>query len=177
MKAGVVTNANKGVDAGVTVAGMLFGTRELYRFADRNADLRLVPSSVTHGILSLARLQKFTSINSALEVDLTGQVNAEAIGADHIGAVGGQVDFIRGSALSSGGVSIIALPSTGKDGRSRIVNRLSGPVTTARSDVDFVATEHGVARLRGKSLRERMRALVEVAAPEHREGLMRDAGC
>lgn len=174
MKAGVVTNANKGVDAGVTIAGMLFGTRELYRFANRNTDFRLVPSSVTHGILSLSHLQKFTSINSALEVDLTGQVNAEAIGADHLGAVGGQVDFIRGAALSPGGVSIIALPSTGKDGRSRIVAHLNGPVTTARSDVDFVATEHGVAALRGKSLSERVRALVDIAAPEHREDLRRD---
>jgi acyl-CoA hydrolase len=108
-------------------------------------------------------------------VDISGQVNAEAIGGDHIGAVGGQVDFVRAAVQSEGGVSIIALPATGKKGDSKIVSRLSGPVTTARSDVDVIATEHGAVRLRGLSIRERVRALVSVAAPEHREALMRAA--
>lgn len=173
MRAGAVTNEHKGVDAGVTVGGMLFGTRALYRFADRNPDLRLGPAVVTHRLASLARLRRFTAINSALEVDLTGQVNAEAVGSLQVGAVGGQVDFIRGAAASEGGVSIIALPATDKSGRSRIVASLSGPVTTARSDVDVIATEHGVARLRGLSLGARQRALIQLAAPEHREALER----
>ncbi len=175
MERGVVTNAHKSMDAGVTISGVLFGTQRLYRFAHRNPRIRLCPTSYTHAIATLSRVRALVSINSALEVDLTGQVNAEAIGPDHIGAVGGQVDFVRAAAQSEGGVSIIALPATGRRGDSRIVNRLSGPVTTARSDVDVVATEHGIARLRGLSLRERIRAMVAIAAPEQRDALLRQA--
>ena len=175
MQCGAVTNAHKGIDAGVTVSGVLFGTHSLYRFAHRNPQIRLCPTSYTHHIATLSRLKNFVSINSALEVDLTGQVNAEAIGGDTIGAVGGQVDTIRGAATSEGGVSIVALPASGKQGDPKIVSRLSGPVTTARSDVDVVATEHGVARLRGRSLRQRIRALIAIAPPEHRERLRAEA--
>ncbi|HEY8357464.1 MAG TPA: acetyl-CoA hydrolase/transferase C-terminal domain-containing protein [Ramlibacter sp.] len=175
MERGVITNAHKSIDPGVTISGVLFGTQRLYRFAHRNPDIRLCPTSYTHDLATVSKVRNLVSINSALEVDLTGQVNAEAIGSDHIGAVGGQVDFVRGAGVSTGGVSIIALPSTGKTGDSKIVSRLSGPVTTARSDVDVVATEHGVARLRGLGLRERVRALATIAAPEHREALLRDA--
>lgn len=175
MERGVITNAHKSLDPGVTISGVLFGTQRLYRFADRNPQLRLCPTSYTHSIATLSQVRALVSINSALEVDLTGQVNAEAIGSEYIGAVGGQVDFVRAAAQSEGGVSIIALPSTGKKGDSKIVSRLSGPVTTSRSDVDVIATEHGIARLRGLSLRERVRAMAGVAAPEHREALLRDA--
>jgi acyl-CoA hydrolase len=175
MERGVITNEHKGLDPGVTISGVLFGTTRLYRFAHRNPDVRLCPTSYTHDLATLSKLRNLVSINSALEVDLTGQVNAEAIGGDHIGAVGGQVDFVRAAVQSEGGVSIIALPATGKKGDSKIVSRLSGPVTTARSDVDVIATEHGAVRLRGLSIRERVRAMVSVAAPEHREALMRDA--
>jgi acyl-CoA hydrolase len=175
MERGVITNENKGLDPGVTISGVLFGTTRLYRFAHRNSDIRLCPTSYTHSLATLSKLRNLVSINSALEVDLTGQVNAEAIGSDHIGAVGGQVDFVRAAVQSEGGVSIIALPATGKKGDSKIVSRLSGPVTTARSDVDVIATEHGAVRLRGLSIRERVRAMVSIAAPGHREGLMRDA--
>ncbi|MBL8381556.1 MAG: acetyl-CoA hydrolase/transferase family protein [Burkholderiales bacterium] len=174
---GVVTNAHKGVDPGVTVAGVLLGTQRLYRFAHRNPALRLAPTEVTHGAAALGRLRRLVSINSALEVDLTGQVNAEAFGADYIGAVGGQVDYVRAAARSADGLSIIALPATAGDGSvSRIVASLSGPVTTARSDVDVVVTEHGVAHLRGRTLRERVRAMLAIAAPEHREAIARAAG-
>jgi acetyl-CoA hydrolase len=107
-------------------------------------------------------------------VDLSGQVNAEAIGSDYIGAVGGQVDFVRAS-VQTGGTSIIAFASTGRRGDSKVVAQLSGPVTTARSDVDIIVTEHGVAQLRGRSLRERARAMVAIAAPECRDALMRQA--
>lgn len=175
MERGVVTNSHKGLDPGVTISGVLFGTQRLYRFAHRNPQIRLCPTSYTHTLATLSKLRNLVSINSALEVDLTGQVNAEAIGSDHIGAVGGQVDFVRAAVQSEGGVSIIALPATDKKGDSKIVNRLSGPVTTARSDVDVIATEHGIARLRGLSLRERVRAMVAIAAPEHRDALMREA--
>ena len=175
MRTGVVSNEHKGIDPGVTVSGVLFGTSRLYGFADRNPALRLCNTSYTHGAATLARVQRLFSVNSALEIDLTGQVNAEAVGPDYIGAVGGQVDFVRAAALSPGGVSVIALTSTGRRGDSKIVARLDGPVTTPRSDVDLVATEHGVARLRGKSLRERARALIAIAAPEHRDALARAA--
>ena len=172
---GAVTNAYKGVDEGISVAGVLIGTERLYRFADRNAGLRLCPTSYTHDLSVLARVRRLVSINSALEVDLTGQVNAEAVGSDYIGAVGGQVDYVRAATRSEGGLSIVALPSGGRRGESRIVCRLGGPVTTPRSDVDVIATEHGIARLRGRSLRERVRAMVAIAAPEHRDALMREA--
>jgi Acetyl-CoA hydrolase len=132
--------------------------------------------SYTHAIDVLSRLSRYVSINSALEVDLTGQVNAESIGRDYIGAVGGQVDFVRAGGRSPGGASIIALPSSAKGGTlSRIVARLSGPVTTARSDVDVVATENGAVRLRGVSLRDRVPAMIGLAAPQHRESLEREA--
>jgi acyl-CoA hydrolase len=173
---GAVSNAHKGLDEGVTVSGVLFGTRErLYRFAHKNPQIRLCPTSYTHAIGVLARVKNLVSINSALEVDLTGQVNAEAIGADHIGAVGGQLDYVRGAAQSAGGVSIVALPAAGRQGESKIVSRLSGPVTTPRSDVDVIATEHGIARLRGRGLRERVKAMVAIAPPAHRERLLREA--
>jgi acyl-CoA hydrolase len=173
---GVVTNAAKGMDPGVSITGVLFGTdAKLYRFAHRNPALKLCPVNYTHALDVLSQLQRFVSINSALEVDLTGQVNAESIGGDYIGAVGGQVDFVRAAGRSSGGTSIIALPSTAGGGAlPRIVARLSGPVTTARSDVDIVATEHGAVRLRGLALRERAQAMIGLAAPQHREALARE---
>lgn len=175
MERGVVTNAHKGMDAGITVSGVLFGTERLYRFAHHNPQIKLCQTSHTHAAASLARLNKLVSINSALEVDLTGQVNAEAIGSDYIGAVGGQVDFVRAAAQSEGGASIIALGALGKKGDTKIVARLSGPVTTARSDVDVVATEYGAVRLQGLSLRQRIKAMISIAAPEHRDILAKQA--
>lgn len=175
IECGAISNAHKEIDAGVTVTGSLIGTSRLYRFADGRQGLRMCPSSHTHALGVVGQLRRFVSVNSALEVDLTGQVNAEAIGRDYLGGVGGQVDFVRAAAQSEGGVSIIALPSTGRKGESRVVAQLSGPVTTARSDVDVVATEHGVARLRGRSLRDRVRALVAIAAPEQRAALLERA--
>ncbi|MEO8279337.1 MAG: acetyl-CoA hydrolase/transferase C-terminal domain-containing protein [Ideonella sp.] len=175
MERGVITNEHKSLDAGVTISGVLFGTQRLYRFAHHNPQLRLCPTSYTHATATVSRLQRLVSINSALEVDLTGQINAEAIGSEYIGGVGGQVDFVRAATQSEHGVSIIALPASGKRGDSKIVARLSGPVTTPRSDVDVIATEHGAVRLRGLGIRERIRAMVSIAAPEHRENLLREA--
>jgi acyl-CoA hydrolase len=177
VECGAVTNAFKGTDAGVSIAGVLFGTDErLYRFAHGNPMLRLCPISVTHSQEVLSRLSSFVSVNSALEVDITGQVNAESVRGDYIGAVGGQVDYVRAAGRSTGGASIIALSSSAKGGgASRIVSRLSGPVTTPRSDVDIVATEHGAVRLKGLTFSERIRALIQIAAPQHREQLERDA--
>lgn len=175
--AGVVTNAAKPLDAGITVAGSLFGTARLFAFADRNPSVRLRPPSVTHGIGVMARIPGFTAINSGLEVDLSGQVNGEVAGDSYVGAVGGQVDFVRGALASEGGRSIIALPATARGGAvSRIVASLDGrPVTSLRSDADLVVTQWGVAELRGRSLAERARQMIGIAAPEFREDLERAA--
>ncbi|HEX2540154.1 MAG TPA: acetyl-CoA hydrolase/transferase C-terminal domain-containing protein [Caldimonas sp.] len=177
VESGALTNACKGIDVGVSITGVLFGTDDrLYRHAHRNPALKVCPIDYTHAADVLARLPRYVSINSALEVDLTGQVNAESIGGDYIGAVGGQVDFVRAARRSPGGASIIALPSAARRGTlSRIVGRLSGPVTTARSDVDIVATENGAVRLRGLPFKARVKAMIELAAPQHREALSREA--
>lgn len=171
---GVVTNTYKEIDAGISVAAVLIGTRTLYRHVHRNESFRLCEAEYSHGAASLARLQRFHSVNSALEVDLTGQVNSEAIGREFLGTIGGQVDFVRAATLSSGGMSIIALPSTARLS-SRIVAQLSGPVTTARSDVDVIVTEHGSAHLRGLSSRARAQSMIALAAPAFREGLHQQA--
>jgi acetyl-CoA hydrolase len=172
---GVVTNAYKGRDPGRTVTGGLFGTQRLRDFAVRNGLLEMRSVEYTHHIAVTASLALFHTINSAIEIDLSGQANAEVAGDRYLGAVGGQVDFVRGGAASPGGRSIIALPSTTPDGRhSRIVASLEGrPVTTARSDIDVVVTEYGAAHLRGCPLRERARRLIEIAHPDHRESLLR----
>lgn len=177
IEAGVITNEHKPFDTGVTVAGSLFGTARLFVFADRNPALRLVPAEVSHGVDVMARLPGFTALNSAVEVDLTGQVNAEVAGPHYVGAVGGQVDFVRAGNTAPGGRSIIALPSTARDGTvSRIVASLDGrPVTSLRSDADLVVTEWGVAELRGRSLAERARRLIAVADPAFRDDLERAA--
>lgn len=171
IEAGTITNARKEVDAGISVTAVLLGREKLYRFAERNPLIKLRPSWHTHDG-DLHRLKRLVSINSALEVDLTGQVGAEETGGQIVSAIGGQPDLVRAGHRSAGGHSIIALPSTARDGTvSRIVQRLSGPVTTARSDVDVVVTEHGWAELRGKSLSERAKALTSIADPAHRESL------
>jgi acyl-CoA hydrolase len=171
MQAGVITNARKPLDAGVSVTTTLVGSAELHRFAHRNPAVALKPSSYTHNEVVLAQFPALFAINAAAEVDLTGQVNAERIGRNIIGGVGGQADFARAAARSPGGASIIALPATASDGSSRIVARLSGPVTTPRADVDIIVTEHGVADLRGASERERARRILAIAAPAARESL------
>lgn len=173
MLAGALTNARKPMDAGVSVTTTLVGSAALHRFAHRNQAVALKPSSYTHNEVVLAQLPALFAINAAAEVDLTGQVNAERIGASVIGGVGGQADFARAAARSLGGASIIALPATASDGSSRIVARLSGPVTTPRADVDFIVTEHGVADLRGASERERARRILAIAAPAARDALER----
>ncbi|KAA9166003.1 acetyl-CoA hydrolase/transferase family protein [Amycolatopsis acidicola] len=170
MEAGVITNARKSLDRGHAVAGLLMGTRRLFDFADRNPAVVLRETAYTHDPEVLAAQDRLVAINSALEVDLSGQVNAEVAGADYVGAVGGAADFLRGAARSRGGVPVVALPATAGDA-SRIVASLSGPVSTARSDAGFVVTEFGVADLRGQSLRVRQERLLAIAHPGHRQAL------
>jgi acyl-CoA hydrolase len=176
MEQGVITNARKPIDPGLAIAGGLLGTRRLFDFADHNRSMRLMTFDYTHNAGILARQGKILAINSAVEVDLTGQVNAEVASGQYIGAIGGQGDFVRGVQVSPQGRSVIALPATARDDKvSRIVSRLSGPVTTARGDADLIATEHGIAELRGQPIAERVRRMIAIAHPAFREALEREA--
>jgi acyl-CoA hydrolase len=176
VEAGVITNALKSIDPGVSITGALIGTRRLYEFVDRNPKISMRNSSYTHNEAVLSRLTRLVTINSALEVDLTGQVNAEQSGSQYFGGTGGQVDYVRAGSRSPGGRSIIALPATAKGGKiSRITPALSGPVTTARSEVDVVVTEFGAAELKGQTLAQRTRRLIDIAHPDFRVELDRAA--
>jgi len=173
---GVVTNATKEIDRGISVTGALIGSQRLFDFAHRNPTLCLRSSRSTHGEAILSTIRNLVTINSAIEVDLTGQVNAEQAGLNFLGAVGGQIDFVRAGSRSAHGRSLIVLPSTALDGaKSRIVSRLNGPVTTARSEIDVIITEFGAAELKGQSLATRARRLVAVAHPRLRENLDKEA--
>lgn len=173
-EAGALTNARKSIDRGLAVAGLLMGGERLRRWAHRNPALRLRATEYTHRAEVLASIDRLVALNAALEVDLTGQVNAEVAGGTYVGAVGGAIDFLRGAARSRGGLPIVALPATAK-GASRIVATLSGPVSTPRADAGLIVTEHGVADLRGATLSQRVRRLIDIAAPECREDLDRQA--
>jgi acyl-CoA hydrolase len=176
VEAGVVTNARKPFDTGVSVAGLLLGTQRLYDWAHRNPLLAMRGADYTHGEPVLTRIPNLVTINSAIEVDLTGFVNAEASGAAYLGGTGGQVDYVRAGSRARGGRSIIALPSTAKGGTiSRIVSRLNGPVTTARSEVDVIVTEFGSAELKGQPIAERVRRMIAIAHPDFQEDLDRAA--
>ena len=154
--------------------GELAGDREFYEFCGKTRLIRMATTRVTHDVLSLAKLPRFTSINSTVEVDLQGQANGETIGPVQISGVGGSQDYVDAASLSRGGLSILALPSTTEDGkRSRIVSRLApgAVVTTPRYSIDTVVSEFGVARLKGKSLRARAEALIAIAHPDFRPAL------
>ena len=171
---GVVTGARKTIDRGRHVTAYAIGSPALYRWAAERPDVRFRPVNYTHGAGTLARIDRFVSINSALEIDLGGQVNAEMIRGAQVTGTGGSVDFMRGAAGSRGGRSIVALGATAGGGRvSRIVPRLGeGNAPTAlRTDVDYVVTEYGAAHLRHLPERARAAALVEIAAPEFRAAL------
>ena len=171
---GVITNAHKGRDAGQTVSGGLFGTGRLRAFAEASGSIDLRSVEYTHDLSVSSTLKQFHAINSALEVDLSGQANAEVAGGRYLGAVGGLADFVHAGLLSKGGKSILSFASTTPDGKqSRIVTQLQGPVTVARSDAEYVVTEFGVAHLRGCGLRERARRLIAIAHPDFRESLTR----
>jgi 4-hydroxybutyrate CoA-transferase len=171
---GVITNARKTINPGKFVCTFLMGSRVLYDFVDKNPAVELAPVDYVNDPFVIAQHDDMISINSALQVDLMGQVNAEMIGARQFSGVGGQVDFVRGAGRSKGGKSIIAMPSTAAGGKlSRIcleIDRGAG-VTTSRTDVHYVVTEFGVADLRGKSLRRRAEALIAIAHPNFRDML------
>lgn len=171
---GVMTCERKTFHAGKMVAGFLLGTRRLYDFVHDNPVVELHPTEYVNDPFNIAMNDRMVAINSAIEVDITGQVCADSIGTRLYSGVGGQVDFIRGAARSKGGLPIIALPSTAKRGElSRIVPTLKqgAGVVTSRNDVHYIVTEFGVADLYGRSIRERAMALVDIAHPKFREEL------
>lgn len=174
MAAGVITNARKTIDVGVSIAGVAMGGSTLCDFVHRNAAVQFRSVEYTHAPHVLAGIDRFTAINSAIEVDLSGQINTEVARGAYVGAVGGALDFLRGAHLSRGGLPIVALPATAGTGLhkvSRIVVSLSGPATIPRSDAGLIVTEYGVADLRGLPLLERAKRLISIAAPEFREEL------
>jgi acyl-CoA hydrolase len=178
VEAGVITGSRKEVHRGKLVSSFLMGTQRLYDFVHDNPMVELHPIDYTNDTALIRRHRRMVAINSAIEVDLTGQVCADSIGHRLYSGVGGQMDFMRGAALAEEGKPIIALPSTAKKGTvSRIVSRLKdgAGVVTTRAHVHYVVTEYGVAYLHGKSLRERARALVAIAHPDFREDLRREA--
>ncbi|MDP2274071.1 MAG: acetyl-CoA hydrolase/transferase C-terminal domain-containing protein [Archangium sp.] len=177
LERGVVTNEFKRRQRGRTVASFVMGTQRLYDFVHDNPSVELRDCSDVNDTAVIRQQPKMTAINSAIEVDMTGQVAADSIGERVYSGVGGQMDFIRGATLSEGGKAIIALPSTTAKGESRIVPRLKAGATvvTTRAHVRYVVTEHGVADLYAKSLAARVQALISIAAPQHREALEVDA--
>ena len=175
IQSGVLSCRRKTLYCGKAVATFCMGTRRLYDFVHDNPFFEFLPTEIVNDPFVIAQNDRMVSINSALQVDLTGQVCADSIGSRFYSGIGGQVDFIRGAARSRGGRSIIALPSTFKQGQgSRIVPTLTegAGVVTTRADVDTVVTEFGIAELKGRTVRERALALVSVAHPDHREALL-----
>ena len=171
MEAGVINNLRKSIDPGVSVAGVMMGSRRIHDFAHRNRAVQFRSTTYTHDPDVLARIDRFVALNSALEVDLSGQINAEVAGDSYVGAVGGALDFLRGARRARGGLPVVALPSTAAKGASRIVATLSGPVSTPRSDAGIIVTEYGVADLRGLTLRQRRERLLAIAHPDYRSAL------
>lgn len=174
LERGVITNRRKSRNPGRMDLGEIMGTDRLFTFVHENPVVNMEPSSLIHNSRVVATLERFVSINSAIEVDLTGQVNAESLGERQVAGVGGQFDFVEGACWAPGGRSIIALPSTGRGGEvSRLVARLGAgaKVTTPRHLTDCVVTEFGRAELRGRSVEQRARALIGLAHPRFREHL------
>ncbi|MBU2527306.1 MAG: 4-hydroxybutyrate CoA-transferase [Bacteroidetes bacterium] len=170
---GVITGAYKGVNPGRAMATFLVGSKKLYDFVDDNPFVEMRASNIVNDAARIKKNPRMVAINSAIEVDLTGQICADSIGCSMYSGVGGQMDFIRGASLSKGGKAIIALPSITKNGISRIVPFLKqgAGVVTTRAHVHYVITEYGVAYLYGKTLKQRVRALVDIAHPDHRAEL------
>lgn len=176
-RAGAITNKFKKRLCGKIVSSFVLGTRKVYDFIDDNPQVILMDAAYTNDTHVIRQNPKVIAINSAIEVDLTGQVCADSIGSRIYSGIGGQMDFMRGAALSQGGKPIIALPSTTSRGESKITPFLKqgAGVTTTRAHVHYVVTEHGIAHLFGKTLKERAKALIQIAAPQFREELEKAA--
>ncbi len=174
---GVITGRNKNLHPYKIIISFAMGTQGFYQWLDNNSMVEIYPVDYTNNPFVIAENDNMVSINSAISVDLLGQVAADALGTRQFSGVGGQVDFVRGARGSKGGRSVIAIPSTAARGKvSRIVPGLDRgqAVTTSRNDVDYVVTEYGIAQLRGRTVKQRARALIEIAHPEFREQLSSD---
>ncbi len=177
VEAGVITGSRKEIDCHKIVATAVIGAKKIYDFVHENEMVELKASNYTHGIMKLSQLRNFVSLNSAIEIDLLGQVNAESLGLKVVNGVGGMIDFVRGAKSSEMGKAILGIPSTTKgQDRSRIVPLITGNVVTAGwADFDFIVTEYGVADLRGQTVAERVKKMINIAHPEFREALMKKA--
>jgi acyl-CoA hydrolase len=175
LNSGVIDNSRKKIQRGSTVTGFMAGTKRLYDFVNDNPKILVMDIAYVNDTSVIRQNDKVTAINSAIELDLTGQVCADSIGTYQFSGIGGQMDFIRGASLSEGGKPIIALPSTTSKGESRIVPYLKegAGVVTTRGHIHWVVTEHGSVDLFGKNLKQRSKALIGLAAPQHREMLER----
>jgi acyl-CoA hydrolase len=174
---GVITNQHKKKYRNKIVTGFLMGSRKLYDFVDDNAAVIVMNIDYVNDTAIIRTNPKVTAINSAIEIDITGQVCSDSIGTYHYSGVGGQMDFIRGASLSEGGKPIIALPSTTSKGLSRIVPLLKqgAGVVTTRAHAHYIVTEYGIANLYGQNMHQRAKALIDIAHPNHREALERAA--
>jgi 4-hydroxybutyrate CoA-transferase len=173
LESGVINNTRKQIHAGKSVSAFLMGTRKLYDFVDNNPGVEIYSVDYVNNPRIAGTNDNVMAINSCVEVDLYGQVVSDSIGYKQISGVGGQVDFVRAAAISKGGRSIMAMGSTTK-GLSKIVPLIAegAAVTTSRFDVDYIVTEFGVASLKGETLRNRARALIAIAHPDHRPALI-----
>ena len=173
IKKGVINGSEKKIDNGKIIASFMMGSKEFYDFVDNNPMVELKEASYSNEVNIIRQNPKMISINSAIEIDLTGQICADSIGTRIYSGVGGQIDFVRGSLLSEGGKSIIALPSTTKKGESKIVPfiKQGAGIVTTRAHVQYVVTEYGIAELFGKSVHQRIKSLIDIAHPNHRENL------
>jgi acyl-CoA hydrolase len=169
----VINGHKKAKYPGKVVSGFVMGSQKVYDFLDDNPSVAMLDIAYINDPAVVKQNPKVTAINSAIEIDVTGQVCADSIGTYHFSGVGGQMDFIRGASLSEGGKPIIALPSQTNKGISRIVPVLKegAGVVTTRAHVHYVVTEYGIANLYGKNLHQRAKAMVEIAHPNHREEL------
>jgi acyl-CoA hydrolase len=174
---GVINGEEKRVHPGKILGSFIMGSRKLYDFVDDNPLVVMLGSDYVNDTAVMRRNNKMTAINSAIEVDITGQVCADSIGTKQYSGVGGQMDFIRGASLSNGGKPIIALPSQTRRGESRIVPTLKSgaSVVTTRAHVHYIATEYGIRYLYGKNTRQRAELMIEIAHPDHREALSKEA--
>ena len=178
MRSGVVDNSRKSIDRGKTVAAFCMGRAETYEYLNDNPSVEFKTIDYTNNPLIISKIKRMTAINSAMEIDLTGQATAESLGSTFYSGIGGQADFMRGALLAPGGKSILALPSTALGGKvSRIVPALlpGSGVTLTRGDVQYVVTERGIAYLQGKNIRERAMDLIAIAHPDFQPWLIEEA--
>lgn len=182
VNAGVVTNRKKSIHKGKIIAGFIIGSQDLYRWVDDNPLIELLPTEYVNNPFIIAKNHKMVAINSAIEVDLTGQVCSDSIGPKFFSGVGGQMDFIYGASMSEGGLPIIALPSTTTLSSGQTISKLvtmlkpGAGVVTSRNHVHYIATEYGMVNLYGKSIRQRTKDLISIAHPDFREELLSEAG-